>query len=345
MPSYALLERSSLTVGTEGPVFTYIDSGAPAPTSIPYTTIFATHGLAYNAHIFSRVIALAPQNNLRIVAINRRGYGGSSPFQQDTVKALATASDDFKTAFVKSSGEDFAAFVSQFIREYDIPPASADGKHGGVVFLGWSAGHGIILSALANLEHFATPIQAHFKSHVRRLIMQEPPAPIIGTPMPHGAWFFEMDQSIPEASRQRMGTIWITSYFDHGDLSSRDTSLLQYIVPSVTRAPTIYSLNEDEIAHIIEETVLELPLMASCSKQANDNYKKACFDKKTRTLVPHLRVHALCGTRGPSFSPAAFWDMQNDDKANGGGNIVFREIPGVNHFVSPLVVVVEASET
>lgn len=152
--------------------------------------------------------------------------------------------------------------------------------------------------------------------------------------MPPGAWFFEMDESIPLQHRRRMGTIWITSYFDHGDLSTRDPSVLSYIVPSVTRAPSIYSMSPDEFATIVDETVSELEVMAFCGKQSNDNYLKACFDKATRAAVPHLTIHALCGTRGPSFSPAAFWDMQNDDNARGGGHLVYKVIPGANHFVS-----------
>ena len=270
------------------------------------------------------------------------------------MSALPTASDEEKATFVRATGTDFAAFVDKLILANNIPPASSDGKAGGVAFLGWSAGHGVIMSALANLEYTPVATQARFKSHVRRFIMQggyseseslvvlhltiiaclEPPAPILGLSMPPGAWFFEMDESIPLQHRRRMGTIWITSYFDHGDLTSRDPSVLSYIVPSITRAPTIYNMSPEEFSTIVDETVSELEVMAFCGKQSNDNYLKVCFDKATRLAVPHLSIHALCGTKGPSFSPAAFWDMQNDDNTRGGGHINFKVIPGTNHFVS-----------
>ena len=52
MSCYTLRPTASLSAGPDGPVFTYIDSGAPPAAAQPYTTIIATHGLAYNARSF-----------------------------------------------------------------------------------------------------------------------------------------------------------------------------------------------------------------------------------------------------------------------------------------------------
>ncbi|KAI0092603.1 hypothetical protein BDY19DRAFT_925175 [Irpex rosettiformis] len=262
MSWYTLPPTTSLSAGSESPVFAYIDNGEPLIAAVPYTTIVATYGLAYNAHTFSRVLALAPKHNFRIVAVNRRCYGGSTSFAQEQMSALPTAPDEEKAIFVRATGIDFAAFVDRFIRANNIPPTSPDGKSGGIAILGWSAGYGVVISALANLEHMLLATQALFKSHVRRLVMQEPP------PLSPGAWFFEMDGSIPQKHRRRMGTNWITSYFNRGDLSTRDRPfVLSHLVPSIsTRAPSIYNMSQQEFVTIVGETVSELEVMAFCGK-------------------------------------------------------------------------------
>lgn len=116
-------------------------------------------------------------------------------------------------------------------------------------------------------------------------------------------------------------------------LSGGSPDILEYI-PSIYRAPTIYSMSREEIAAIVDETVSELPIMGLCHAQAHDSYIKVCFDKTTRALMPHLTIDTLCGDKGPPFSPAAHWNMQDDDENLGKGSINFTMIPGANHFVS-----------
>lgn len=254
--------------------------------------------------------------------------------------------------YLKSLGTEFASFVAQLVNKNDIPPASEDGKYGGIAFLLWSSGHTPVLAALANLEYLSDDVQGIFRTHVRRVIMQgkslpssnsnaillmlfpEPPNPILGLPMPPKVWFYDLDTTIPADQRRRMGTIWISSYFDHGDLSTHDLDAITYINPSLYRTPTIYNMTREEIAAILDDTIDELRPMMFCTEQAHETYLKVCFDSSTKERLPHLRIHVTCGTRGPSFSPSSFWLLKADDKERGGGHIVFREVEGVNHFVS-----------
>lgn len=134
-----------------------------------------------------------------------------------------------------------------------------------------------------------------------------------------------------------MFTQWVTSYFQHGDLSTGDTDVLSFIVPSIHRAPSIYNMSAAEIAEIVDEGVPEVSSLFTLQAQELANYRKACFDKNIREKLPKMKITMFTGDATSSFSIAAYWQMQEDDKAHGGGLIHFRLISGANHFVCILL--------
>ncbi|KAJ7764861.1 Alpha/Beta hydrolase protein [Mycena metata] len=326
----ALMSLQTLSVDVNGTAkLAFNDSGNPGNNN--YITIFAVHGMGWNNRIFKRVQTLSAAKSIRIVAVNRRQYKGSTPYTESEAMIPITGSDEEKANFIKSRGVELANFIDTFIQNNQLPPISDDGKTGGVALLGWSAGNLITAAAIANLDALSDASKKRLKSHLRGHIMQEPPSIAFGLPLPAANWSPHMDTTIPADKQAAMFTTWITSYFDHGDLSTRDVNVLSYIVPSAFRPPTIYDMTPEEIAETADQGPVELPGMFMSMAQSNAVYRKACYSADIKSLVPSLKTTFITGDATCSYSLAALWSIQDDNKAEK-GNIKFVVIPGANHF-------------
>lgn len=114
--------------------------------------------------------------------------------------------------------------------------------------------------------------------------------------------------------------------------------MLAYVVPATSRAPSMFSISEEkqkEIVHLSPGSGSDMLFMVFSAAQINASYKKACFDRRVRALLPQMKIHAFTGTATCCFSLPAYWAMEDDDKAHGGGLITFSMHNDVNHFVSP----------
>ncbi|KAJ7579965.1 hypothetical protein C8J56DRAFT_961926 [Mycena floridula] len=242
----------TLKVDNDGTTLAFSDSGKPGTSD--YTTIFALHGICFNGHVFKRIQAIAASNNIRLVAINRRLYKGSTPLTEAEAMILITSSGEEKADFINTRGLEIATLVDSFIQSAQLPPVSSDGKG-------------------------------------------DPPSLIFGLPAPPANWAPQVDTSIPEETRIPMFTRWITSYFDHGDLSTKSWDSLTYVLPSTSRRPTIYASSAEEITEMIEDTVDEIPGMVMSQTQANAVYRKACYSDEVKALTPHLKTTLLVGEK------------------------------------------------
>lgn len=132
---------------------------------------------------------------------------------------------------------------------------------------------------------------------------------------------------------------WLTSYFQHGDLSTRDTNIVEYIVPSITRTPTIWNWTSEEQAEIIiTRGPEEFPAMLATVEQSNAIYRKVCFGSKE--LLPKLKNSLVVGDATLSYCICAWWSMEADCEKLGADAINFIVVPGVNHFVCLVLSVV-----
>lgn len=125
--------------------------------------------------IFEKVMALAQGSKIRIVAVNRRDYPGSTPLATEDTAILASGSDDQKSAFLKARGVEIATFIDLFVERNRVPPISADGQTGGFALLGWSLGNAIALSAVANVDSLPSAAQDRWASGMRALILHGTP--------------------------------------------------------------------------------------------------------------------------------------------------------------------------
>ena len=115
-------------------------------------------GQAYNA-------------NVRVVAISRRDYPGSTPITLQNANDLAEGSNEEKRTFLRERGLEIASFIHHFIEDHGLLPISSDGKNGGIVILGHGIGCAFALSAVASLDAFPASVQQRWGSHVRALLL------------------------------------------------------------------------------------------------------------------------------------------------------------------------------
>lgn len=156
-------------------------------------------------------------------------------------------------------------------------------------------------------------------------------------PAPPKNWTPLGEQSIPQEHRFLAFAQWITSYFDHGDLGSRDLDVLSYWIPSSSRAPTVFNIPPaflDAHLRLDADAFFDMYFIRGMQEQMKASHRAAFFDDATRKLFGRMKVWLLTGDRAPAWGPAGMWALQDEEKElKKEGSIVFKVIPGGNHFV------------
>ncbi|EMD39248.1 hypothetical protein CERSUDRAFT_47214 [Gelatoporia subvermispora B] len=329
-----MLKNSFSTVN--GIQLSYFDSGIPEG-SAQYVTIFAIHGICFARPVFKGIMALAPTANIRLVAINRRGYLGSTPYTFDELEAFQR-DDTAKEAFVRSRGLEMALFVDQFIQEHQLPPISVDGKAGWVAVLGWSMGSSFALCAVAHSDALPPESSARLQSHLRTLILLDPPAVPLGMSHKIAPWSPQLDTTISKKEGVAFSTFLLTAYFKHGDLSSRKEEELSRFVPSKYRPASIYDMSDADLESMLQAELADISspdmqYFLTCGPQLPASYRKACYDPQVRSSFPRLKVWEICGEATLSHCWVAYWAIEDDNTTHGGDMVHFKVIDRANHFM------------
>ncbi|KAL0950281.1 hypothetical protein HGRIS_010261 [Hohenbuehelia grisea] len=331
-------QNQALTVDDSGTQLTFFDTGPPSRNN--YTTLVAVHGIIFNNKIFRKLAAHSFTRGIRVIAINRRGYSESTPFSVE--QKAERASVPPQSTWLHDRGIEIAKFIDGLIQKEHLPEVSVDAETGsvtgGVVILGWSAGASYTNATIACVEHLEAAIQSRLGTHLRGNIVYDAPSIALGKPLPAKTYWHELDTFIPPVARIPSFMQWMTSYFKHNNLASRDPELLEYVLPGLDRAPSIWNMSTGDIAAMSEEeiyAVQESPGLISGSllEPAARAYETSVFGKQVRQLLPHLQTLVVCGDSTVPYIISAFWAIQEDDKANGGGNVRYQLVPGANHFM------------
>ncbi|KAF5388381.1 hypothetical protein D9615_000796 [Tricholomella constricta] len=320
-----------------GVELSYVDSGAPYYASSVYTTIVAIHGLCFTNLIFQQLLSIARQKGVRFVAPNRRSYPGSTSFSPEEIDLIINGgTEEAKDAEMQSIGHQIAIFLDNFIQKFNIPPISKDGKSGGIIFLGWSLGCTFTLATLANTLTLPLAVRNRLASRIRSVVLYDPAPSILGLPSPEENWAPLVDTTIPEDLRLQAFGHWVTSYFDHGDLSKRDPALLSWIIPSVNRVPTIYSMPEAKLKEMTlfgPDALPDLLMLINFESQIRAAYRKACYNSTVLDAFPNVTYTVLTSNTTAAFGPSGMWAMQDDEKQFGGKRpVIYKLIPNINHF-------------
>lgn len=300
---------------------------------------------------------LAPASGLRIVAVNRRGYPGSTPLSPADVETInSKENDDEKRGLLRTLCIQLAAFIDGFSERNGLPPLSADGTTGGFAVVGWSMGCAFALGVAACVETLPAAIQRRFGANLRAIILEgihprssssfhalstptEAADGALGMDMHPKAYTPLLDTNILDEQRVARWMTWMTSYFQHGDLSQRDPDPVEYVVPWDGRVPTLDNMSEAQVEKMVHQDCAwtsELPMLVNMQSQLRESYEKACFGQDVRRLLPRMKIWVITGDHTASFSLNAHFKMEADNARSGGGHLKFRIVPGGNHFVSQL---------
>ncbi|KAI0316477.1 Alpha/Beta hydrolase protein [Amylostereum chailletii] len=321
-------------VSPSGVELQYIDTGAPSKAS--YVTLFAVHGMYWNSRVFQKIQPIAHARGIRVVAVTRRGFPGSTPFTPSESATVRTGSTASKNAWMDDRGRELATLVSNFIKDEQLPALSKDGKTGGVALFGWSLGVPFVLNPLVSTPTLPADVRKRFCNNLRAVLLYEPGTGIAGLPTPSQYWSPAMDTALPASERYPAYVQWMTAYFQHGNLSTRDTSVLSYWVPSAARPPSIFTDPTKMAALITSDpnSYLDQAFLSGMQAQLRAYHRTAMFDPSTRALFPNMTMAVFSGERSPSWGPAAFWQLEDEAAELGAeGRVAFKVLPGSNHFM------------
>ena len=162
-------------------------------------------------------------------------------------------------------------------------------------------------------------------------LLSEPVQVSVGLPLAPKSWTPQFDSSVAPAESLRLGVHWLTSYFQHGDLSIRSLDKLEYVVPSTMHAPSVFTMPERILS--LDQSAPDAVWYMHSNKQLHASYKRACFDESVRSKLPKMKIRVLCGNYSLSFSIDAAWVIERDNAEAGGGFVDLQWVPGTNHFV------------
>ncbi|CAK5272541.1 unnamed protein product [Mycena citricolor] len=291
------------------------------------------HGVMFNNEdelrpgTFQSLAALGPSNGVRVIAPNRREYDGSTP-HPDVLELLMNGSEAEKEAFIAEMGRDFALLIAGLVESLSLP--------GGVAVAGWSLGSLVLMAVVASMESLPEDTRRTLSSSVRSIILYQAPAVVFGVPIPEG---MSVPQTDPEVSPAGMGPFfarWATSFFLHGDLSTRDLRNLTYSRTDPNRPPTFDTIPMDGILDLTAgakaDAMVVSPSFAAATAKLTD---KALFDAHVRgRLWKNSKFYLVTGSMDNWTSIYAGWKIEERMlvEAKPECEITFELVDGANHF-------------
>ncbi|EKM52319.1 uncharacterized protein PHACADRAFT_260636 [Phanerochaete carnosa HHB-10118-sp] len=225
--------------------FAIRDTGAPV-TSGAYTTLVMIHGFAWHSGVFSRMLPFRG-NSTRIVLVNRRGYPGSAPFNDEEHRLLdVSRSADLKVedsvhVYMKDRARELYDFLNTFIYEERIPLAS-------MIVSGWSFGSVFIFALLAHAPSFPLRDEARpLTKYIKRVVAYDPPYHCFGyTPPPN---YYNPATQDPVNGAQLFSQ-WVSGYYQHGNSLSE----LEFRVPLKDPPPSILTMSPSDLEDALYNT-------------------------------------------------------------------------------------------
>lgn len=90
------------------------------------------------------MMPFAAENNVRLVALNRRDYPETTPYSSEELAALSSNDIAVRENALRETGLQFGAFLAWFISTHGTPPVTespSGDREGGIAFVAWSLGH------------------------------------------------------------------------------------------------------------------------------------------------------------------------------------------------------------
>ncbi|CAK5282969.1 unnamed protein product [Mycena citricolor] len=315
----------SLTLES-GVSFSYTDSAVPESNKTDYVTLLLIHGgMFHNGNL----AAIGSSNHVRVIALNRREYPGSSPYSPQELDLLTRGSEAQKSQLLAEMGRDLALFIAGVAASLSLP--------GSIAVVGWSVGSLMVLSIAASMDMLPEDARQTLTTSVRSMILfrhAEGPSVAYGMPDPEGIDIPPMmDLMAADADQESSITRWLLSFFAHGDLSKHDPRNLQYNVTDSIRLPTIPMDGiTDFTASTKYDGILISPRFHSVTAKLLD---KSLFDSHVRgELWKDTEFFVVTGSADSWTTIYASWKLEERMRmeAKPECKITFKMIEGANHF-------------
>ncbi|KAJ6483297.1 Alpha/Beta hydrolase protein [Mycena sanguinolenta] len=312
-----------------GVQFTLTDSGPPSTES--YMTFILVHGHTYHSGVFKKLGPLAQDNSARIVCVNRREYGGSTPHTPEELCVYQAGNDEERTRLLGEEGVNLALCFDAIIQKSALPAS------GHVALVGWSLGNTFTMAAMASIASLPHDSRDRLAKYIKTFLLWDAPSQALGIEGPENPYVPLYDMTIPDGARGQAFGVWVASYFTHGDLSLHDEKNLQR-KPDEKPSPTFHDLPFESLLAITDfsvgvkcDTILTEPTFKWVVKKIIDS---ALLDPKTREAWGHPKVVYMWGTENAWKVPRAAWDVERRvQDAKGKAPVAFYPIPGANHFL------------
>ena len=132
----------------------------------PYLSKYSRIFTNFHIDTFNRLARAAPKFNLRIVAINRRDYKGSTLYSEEELNELSNSDSDGYKAFMRLRGLEIARFMVWYVAKEKLPQANQDGT-GGIAVLGWSAGNMTTMAFMTHASSYPTEVVQALKPYFK----------------------------------------------------------------------------------------------------------------------------------------------------------------------------------
>lgn len=232
--------------------FYYTDSGLPAGVS-DYTTIVLIHGATINGAIFERMTPYAAQHGLRLLAVNMRGYAGSTPYTAEELSAFTSDDAETQASALRNFGREFAGFLVYACATLGIPQTAVhDGKiTGGIAILTWSLSTGGLLALLGDPQTLIDEQTAMLRPYLHTAFAFDPPSILYGDVPSIGLISPLRDPAVPASDKAAAFGSWVSGYYTAvGDIAQ--------ITPETLRArteeqpPTLHTMSTETMERIVE---------------------------------------------------------------------------------------------
>jgi len=270
-----------------------------------------------------------------LVCLNRRDYAGTTLYRSAELKVLSEGGEEEHALFLAHRGEEISLFLDRLVEVHSLPSPSDDRSEGGLALMGWSLGNVEPISSFATASSLPTKVQDRLKIYLRRLILHEPPTLSIGMSNPPKHYNPLFDPEVPEEQRGVAFAQWISSYFTHGDLSTRNLDHLSYKSPDPSRKASIANMDPAEFGSIVDMapvTRSEPFLITKFAALFSQQTSKALFDPVTRAYWTGTDIWLLYGDSSPWNVIYPAWEFEKRAKADG-QPVKFHVMKDAHHFV------------
>ncbi|KAG6828471.1 hypothetical protein H0H92_007837 [Tricholoma furcatifolium] len=303
--------------------FDFTDSGPPSLAS--YTTIVFIHH--DSAGVFQKVARLAGSKQLRTIILTPRKSSSTTAYSVAAQQAILGGSTEQRRDFLQKEGISVAIAIDRVITQLSLPE--------NVAIAGFSRGLAFVVTIYGLLSKIPTEVSQRLKKYVKSFILLSPSNWVLGIPDPSDAYVPLWDEALPADQRGSTFLKWISSYFQHGGLTSRNVSQLQKRSTDALKRtstegmnpgsnPTTDNLSTTDFQRFDSFANMRAfsPLLTAQTNNLLDAKVRATWGRPT-ILVLYGNASVWCDVHAAWFLEAA---------ANASNGITVNAINGGNHY-------------